>query len=387
MTGSFDFAVVGRGMMGTACARWLAEGGASVALIGPDEPADPRRHKAPFGSFHDAGRISRRIASSPDWALLAARSVDRYAALETGGIPFFTPCGAMMAGPVAGPMAGFMAGVQATAHDIPHVRHDSNSAAHAFPGLNLPKGSLAVWEAGGGYIDPRAYRAALERVAVARGAQVITHHATGLSGPKITLTDGSHVSAGHVVVATGGYARTDGLLPARPAMRVYARTVTLARISAVEAARLSSMPSLIYYPDGLAYDLYVLPPIRYPDGHFTVKIGGQDDSPLLETDAGMTAWFQSDGDAAAGAYLLDHLRALMPGLAIDATRTAPCAVSFTATDMPYIERLDDNLTLLTGGNGAAAKCADELGRLGALAATGTGLSGEGYHADFRAVLV
>ena len=37
--------VVGRGLMGTACARHLAEAGCEVVLVGPDEPVDRASHE------------------------------------------------------------------------------------------------------------------------------------------------------------------------------------------------------------------------------------------------------------------------------------------------------------------------------------------------------
>ena len=55
-----DFAVIGRGLWGTAAAMYLAQAGHRVALIGPSEPADPCRFDGPFASYHDAGRITRR---------------------------------------------------------------------------------------------------------------------------------------------------------------------------------------------------------------------------------------------------------------------------------------------------------------------------------------
>ena len=41
-------------------------------------------------------------------------------------------------------------------------------------------------------------------------------------------------------------------------------------------------------------------------------------------------------------------------------------ITNTATDYPYIDQLDENLFVATGGCGAAAKSSNEIGRLGAL---------------------
>lgn len=385
-----EIAVIGRGLMGTACARHLAEAGCRVVLIGPDEPSDPTTHDGPFGSFHDAGRITRAVAHDPVWARLSTRSLARYRETEDRtGIAFYTPCGGVMAGLDHGPMAGFTAGFLQTPGNLGlvHERLSGAALAERFPMFDLPEGSEGVVDTAGGYIDPRAMRRAHEALAVAAGAVVVPTHATGREGGTVTLADGQSVTADHVVVATGGWASASPLGMARPAMRVYQRTVVLAEVSEAEAARLKGMPSLIWVPEDDPTDRYLLPPIRYSDGRIYLKIGGEDTSPEARDGDTLNAWFRTAGGADAGAALLADLVKLMPGLRIDRVVTAPCAVTFTATGYPYIARLDDRVTLLTGGNGAAAKCADELGRLGAIAALGGSVAAEGLGTDFAPVFV
>lgn len=384
-----DIIVVGRGLMGSACARHLAEAGCRVMLVGPDEPMDRAAHDGPFGSFHDAGRITRGIAEDPVWARLSTRSMARYRDLEArSGIGFFTQCGAMMAGPLQGPIAGMMAAVTGSAArlGLVHERLEGAALAARAGMFALPAGSVAVFDPTGGVIDPRAMRRAEEALAVAAGAEVVAQPVTGREGARVTLADGAQVTAGHVVIATGGWAGCAPLTGKRPALRVYQRTVAFAEVTQAEAARLAGMPSLIWVPEGGETDLYLLPPIRYPDGRFYLKIGGEADSPEARDAATLNAWFRGAGSPAAGAVLLGELRRVMPGLRIANTQTGACAVSFTATGQPYVARLEDGVTLLTGGNGAGAKCADELGRLGAVAALGGDVAAEGIGADFAPVL-
>jgi len=388
VTGRFDIAVVGRGLMGTAAARYLAQMGHRVALIGPSEPQNRATHDGPFGSHHDAGRITRGLAEKADWSRLALRSMARYRELEAIlGQGFYTPCGVMMAGPIAGPAADFTrAFLQAAeALTIPHERLDDAGLAARFPFMRFPVGTAAAWEAAGGWINPRLLRAAEERAMEQAGGMVIDAAAVAQDQGTVTLTTGETVDAGHVVIATGGYARTDRLLPARPDMNVMARTVLLAETAPDDVARLAEMPTLISMPeDGrMDEDLYLLPPIQYPDGKYYLKIGGEPASPSLTNQAEMTAWFRSPGSAEAAARLQGYLTAILPDLPVQSYHTDTCVISFTATGYPYIERLDDHLTILTGGNGAAAKSCDEIGRLGALAATGQPLAPEGYDTDFK----
>jgi sarcosine oxidase len=145
------------------------------------------------------------------------------------------------------------------------------------------------------------------------------------------------------------------------------------------------MPSAIWVPEGWDHDLYMLPPVRYPDGRLYLKIGGEVSSPLIESGAEMAAWFRGGGDREVGARLMAEMRRVLPGLSVEAESVGPCAVVWTETGFPYIAEAGDGAVVLCGGNGAAAKCGDELGRLGALVATGARLGGEGYRQGFEAV--
>ena len=363
----FDFAVVGRGLMGTACARWLAEAGHSVALIGPDEPTDRQGFDGPFASHHDAARITRKVAHDPVWSQLSTASIERYGDIEArSGQRFFHAVGAMMTGRYSPGMSVFTKGLETIADAIGAQRLTPSEARKRF-GFALPEDAVISYEPDmAGWIDPRAMRQAEETLARLSGAKSFATSVTALGDHSATLADGNQIHADQIVVATGGYARTDGLLPRRPKMQVFARTIAFAEL----AGPIPEMPSLIWVPEDVEDDLYMLPPVQYPDGRWLLKIGGEIDSPLLETNAQMTEWFHSPGRKEAGERLLMHLRRLLPDVAWTNTHTDSCAVSFTATGYPYIERLSSQLTLLTGGNGAGAKCADELGRLGAQVAMG-----------------
>ncbi|HCV71662.1 MAG TPA: FAD-dependent oxidoreductase, partial [Agrobacterium sp.] len=103
MSGHFKYIVVGRGMMGAAAARHLAENTEGVALIGPGEPADIKSHPGVFASHYDEARITRTIDGDADWALLANRSIARYTDIAArSGVEFYAPVGCLMVGPERG---------------------------------------------------------------------------------------------------------------------------------------------------------------------------------------------------------------------------------------------------------------------------------------------
>jgi sarcosine oxidase len=383
-----DFAVVGRGLMGTACARHLAEAGHAVVLIGPDEPSEPAAYFGPFGSFHDAGRITRRIATDPVWARLSALSIDRYKDISArSGRDFYTPCGGMMAGPGQGPAAPFTRAFLRTAAAYPHATFSGRRLAAHYPMFRFAPGTLVAVDPAGGVIDPRRMRDAQEHLAEAAGAIVIRSAVVGRAGAALSLADESRLSAGHVVLAPGAYAAVPGLGLPRLRMTAYLRTVLFVEVSASAAAALmqAGMPSLIWQPEDQGHDLYLLPPLRYPNGRHYLKIGGEGAGPTAESAADLTDWFRSAGRVEIGAGFARILNRLMPDLQPLSTHTGACAVSYTATGYPMIGRLSREVTLLTGGNGAGAKCADELGRLGAFAAVGHDPAAEGLGNDFAVV--
>jgi len=385
------FLVIGRGLMGTSCACHLAQMGHRVTLIGPDEPQDRQAFQGPFASHHDAGRITRGLAENADWSKLALRSIERYGDFERSvGLSFYHQTGVMMCGPHTGPAASFSQSFLSVAermqldHDVLH----GTEISQRFPWFEIPNDNVAAWEKLGGWINPRLLRRAMEQTAIQSGADIVPSWVARQTGTTVTLATGDVITGDHIVVATGGYCATADWCDIRPAMQVYARTVVLAQVSQAQAQSMAALPSAIILPTGaqLDQDVYILPPIQYPDGQYYIKIGGEESSPLLTNDTDMQHWFRSGGDPVAADMLEHQLRQLMPRVPFQSITRDACAVSFTQTGLPYIETVSDGLTLVTGGNGAAAKSCIEIGKLGAMTAAQQDIKSQGYDSDFHAVL-
>jgi sarcosine oxidase len=347
--GEVEVAVVGAGMMGSAAARHLADRGVRVALIGPEEPADRAAHDGVFASHYDAARITRRLDPDPGWSAAAAASIARYPELERrGGRRIFRETGVLMAGPETGPAAGFLAQTEAAgrAAGVGFERLSRDAVSARFPS--------------------QAQGAELVRAEV----RDIRETAEGVT---LRLSDGGELRAGRALVACGAFSGAAGLLPDPPKLRVHARTVALLALDAREAARLAAMPAILLRPPDRACDPYILPPVRYPDGRKYLKIGGDPEDRVLEGPEAIKAWFRGGGDAGVADFLAGRLEALLPGLRHEGVRAEACATSFTGDGRPLIARQTERIAALTGGCGAAAKSADELGRRGALAVMGEAL--------------
>jgi glycine/D-amino acid oxidase-like deaminating enzyme len=59
------------------------------------------------------------------------------------------------------------------------------------------------------------------------------------------------------------------------------------------------------------------------------------------------------------------VKALVPGVAAVAWETAPCLITETPSDLPYLDHVAEGLVLAAGGNGYAAKSANAIGELAA----------------------
>ncbi|API50918.1 FAD-dependent oxidoreductase [Rhizobium leguminosarum] len=386
MAVDFRFIVIGRGMMGAAAAKYLARQTDGVAVIGPDEPDDRKTHQGVFASHYDEGRITRTIDPDRNWALLANRSIDRYGEIaRDSGIDFYREVGCVVVAPTRGDYlektrrAAVSLGVETSLLDEAGLKA-------AFPFFAFPDGGAGVFEArGAGHISPRKLVKAQSLLAEKAGATVIRDHVVSIrseGGSAVVETAGglSH-RAEKVLLAAGGFSIAENLLPQPVAMTVYARTVTLFEVSDADAARLAAMPSLILRAPGI--DIYLLPPIRYPDGKFYLKIGGDPDDLALRDDTEMRAWFKTEGRDTVRAHLKRIVEGLVPDMVPLSISTAACVVSHTESGYPMIGYSSSpEIAVLTGCAGTSAKSSDEIGRLGAELLLSGGISEQGYSTDF-----
>ena len=371
----YEHIVVGKGLMGAAAARHLSAESQSVALIGPDEPADRTTHQGVFGSHYDEGRITRILDPDHTWALLAQRSIARYRDLEArSGVPFYYEVGHLAVGPEPQGPDDYVARVQTVgkALGVAYDTYSQTALAEQFPYLVFAPGSVGMYQSHtSGHVSPRAQVHAQATVANQQGAQLIpeTVHSVRQEGSyvEVSTVEGHVYRAAHVLIATGGFTNASHLLPRPLDLNVYARTIVLMELSDADVDRLRGMPSVIYKPHHPDERCYILPPIRYPNGKYYVKIGGSPNDPTLRSMEELGAWFRSPGREAAAQHLTAKLHAIIPGLRPVTIRTESCVTSLTPTEQLYAEKLaGGRIGVLTGGNGSAAKSADEIGRMGAL---------------------
>lgn len=243
---SFNYVVVGKGMVGSATARHLSASHEGVALVGPDEPRDRSGHEGVFGSHYSEGRINRILDGNLIWAEAAKRSLERYPTIrEKSGIDFFHEVGHLEI------TAGYEGSSSRSkeAHKGPDLEHfDKRTAVgdrlgvkyerlenpdlrSQYPYLEVGADARALYEPQAGYISARKIVQAQTTVAQKQGTSVINDFVRRIrpsgSNIEVVTANGNTLHGQKVLVATGGFVNTLGLLPYELEVDVYGRTVIL----------------------------------------------------------------------------------------------------------------------------------------------------------------
>lgn len=363
------YAVVGRGLFGSAAARHLAEATDGVLCIGPDEPESRAAHNSVFGSHYDEGRMTRLVDPTPEWAITAGKSIERYRDIEArSGIPFYEPAGYLGLGY---PGSTYNARCAATGASLGAAieRLETDTLRHRYPFLRVEDGVDGLVEAGAaGYISPRNLVRAQSVLAERAGATLIRQAARSVrgvsGGVEIELWDGAIARAEKVLITAGAFTQACGLCPVDLGLVVFGRTTVLAKIEGEAVQALRGMPTMIDTSTGA----YILPPILYPDGNLYLKLGvGDVTDPRFTELGGLRDWFRSAGSPDNRLQFTARMKALFPVLeSCEDWHTDTCAVTFTKTMLPIIDTvLDDKIAVAVGGCGKGAKGSDEWGRIAA----------------------
>jgi glycine/D-amino acid oxidase-like deaminating enzyme len=244
-------------------------------------------------------------------------------------------------------------------------------------------------------------------VARQQGAAVIGETAVSLhhdanSIRVVTDTDQIY-QADKVLLAAGAFSNCFDLLPRPLPLRVKSEIIILAEVDEAEGGRLAAMPTVIYEIQSedrtrintddhrskpkkirvhsstalttgprssvshLLADIYLLPPIRYPDGRFYLKMGCNTAvDQTLSTLEEMRRWMIAGESDRMLAPMRTALASIIPGLQAKSLQTKRCLITYTPHGKPYIDALQpDRLYVATGGNGSSAKSSDSLGRMAA----------------------
>ena len=371
-----DFLIVGNGMFGAAIARHLAPY-AKVTVAGPEARADGL---GGYGAHHDEGRIIGDFSRDLVWSELNRRARDGMTELDP---TLITSCGALTATTRDSP--GYLSvAAQLREHSGADIRTLTADAACAgFPMVRFGPDETILHQPAAGHFSPRRYVALAMQSAQGNGAAIASGTVralhTSATGTEAELDDGRRLRAEAAIVASGAFAAGSDLLPVPTALRAKSEIYVMAELDDQQAAGLDAMPCInrmIDHPK--LSDLYVLPPIRYPDGRTYLKFGANTMiDHWLPNPAAVRAWYDHGDDDGPLPALHETLTDLLPDVRIRSWHTRRCADAYTAHRHPYIDILEPGrLIIALGGNGRGAQAADAVGYLTAhLALTGQWQSG------------
>lgn len=382
---AYNTVVVGNGLLGSAAARYLSEWDNSVAIIGPSEPANHSRHEGVFSSHYDQGRLTRQFSQDPIWAVIGRRAVENYAALQAkSGIQFHFPVGRVHAGrenvsekvTAGSDLLGWLRQVDPAGAYLRYFSPADRSWRDEYPYLRFPDGYGLFREAApAGYINPRDMLRAQNVIAVQQGAEVIDALVVSVQSDVdqvlIETANGTQVSAQKVLIACGAFTNFNNLLPQPIPLRLKTETMIWADVSAETAERLKSMPGVGYdINDPDIDDIYLAPPILYPDGHYKIKMGCNTKGELWPTTlAEIQQWFQQGNSDVDLPPMERALRSILPDVEFGTITSHRCIVTYTPSGYPTVDHVPSDphrrLYVATGGNGSGAGGADTLGHLAA----------------------
>jgi len=366
-----DVCVAGKGLLGSAAARHLAEMGLNVLLLGPDEPPVRSEHSGVFGSHYDSGRITRIIDTDLYCARIAEASIARYRDLEeSSGIDFFEDVGHLAISPMKSYISEITNTAQQLGVDFKSLTHDE--LADSFPYFSFDDEISGIYEhATGGYINPRNLIKAQSEMVLNSKNKILTEPVSIIQKCngffEVITENGRKVRANEVLVASGVFSEKLIQGDKELDLEICESTVVLAELREEDVIQLEKMPSVIFrHESEVEKGVYLLPPIRYPDRKTYIKIGHSESRPMSDPATNLVKWFQGDGDQVIADWLRSQLFGLLPNTSFANIKTESCAVSRSSTGRQFIDVIDESgIHVLLAGNGYSAKSSDELGRIAA----------------------
>lgn len=371
---SFDCIVVGKGLIGSAAAKYLQMTLKKVAVIGPGEPPQPQEALV-FASHYDQGRVQRIIGFDEVWTRLCKRSVEKYPKIiHNTGINFHHGTGCLYVSPEGKDeylqRLPTQAQIFRTAYQF---LEDGNSIGRAIPDFHFPERSFGALEpAPAGHINPLELIQAQLSLFKMGGGTSIEETVIGLDKQgdnyHLRTETGNIYTTPRVLIAAGAFSNFMHLLPRPIDLFLKSETVLLAQVNKDEANRLASLPSLLYELDtGKVEGIYAIRPLRYPDGNYYLKIGCNLHTDIVfDSLKEIQEWFR-EGDSDSNIDLIkDALQDIMPELKVQSYKTKRCIISRTKHRQAYIGPTDSyHLYVAAGGNGYSAMCSDALGEVAA----------------------
>jgi len=261
--------------------------------------------------------------------------------------------------------------------DVAHWGAGDQAWRGRFPMFDFPDGSAAYFEgAPAGVLDPRQLVAANVEAVTGAGGHVVNEIVESIDETAnqvvVHLRDGRSITADQVLVATGSFTNFFELLPHAVSTSVESETIVLATVPDEIGEQLATAPVVSFMiDDPHIADIYMTPPLVYPDGRWKVKMGANtstDHFPSSLADA--QRWVHEGPESIGGfgdvaAAMISAVTGMWVGVEFTDFEFEPCVITMTENDHPIIDRLSDRTCVAVAGNGSGAKSSGGWGQLAA----------------------
>lgn len=366
---NFDIIIVGKGLVGSAAAKYLCQSYESVAIIGPDEPAG-NDSATVYASHYDQARVQRMVGKDEVWTRLNFDSVLQYETIQKeSGIDFHKGVGCLYVNPYGQdeylrkfPTLAQKFNIQYSIFETEKDKYDS--------GLSFPEKSVGVFEPSpSGYINPRLLIKAQLEIFKKQGGCILSDTVVDLSFTKdrvfiLKTESGKIYAAQKILVATGSFINYFNMLPQKLKLETKSEVVLLVKIKEEMLSHYASLPSMLYeIEEDETEGIYIIQPVKYPDGNYYLKIGCNSPYDIyFESLEQIQNWFSKGNGEKYAPALLKAIRKVFPSLNLECVLTKKCIISRTETGRPYIGETSIAGLFLAGGcNGYSAMCSDAIG--------------------------
>lgn len=367
----YDTAVIGKGFMGSAAAKYLSQSQKYVALIGPDEEM-ALQEGIVFSSHYDEARIQRIIGKDAVWTLLNQQSAEQYDSLEKEtNIKFHSKVGCLYVTPYENDQYMENADEQGKRFNVNYQSFKNGESLNlSYTDFHFPYNANGIFEgAPSGNINPRLLIKAQLTMFQNNGGEVFNDTVNDISYEngifKIITFAKKIIYSKKVLLANGSFINFFHLLKRKLWLRIKGETTVWAKVNYDEAKRLEKLPSLLYeinQPE--IQNIYLVHPLLYPDGNYYLKMGANfPDDIFFNNLKDIQDWYKNETSNNNLQTMQNALMKIMPQLSVKGWKTKKCIVTYTQHGKPYIGAVNEGLFVVTGGNGYGAMCSDALGKI------------------------
>ncbi|MBK8500886.1 MAG: FAD-binding oxidoreductase [Saprospiraceae bacterium] len=233
MNSIYEIAVIGKGMIGAATAKYLAKANYDVLLIGPDEPA-AGSDALVYASHYDAARIFRRVGTDDCWTQLNLQSAAAFPEIEQeSGIIFHYPVSCLYVSEYPDdPCLRYAHQIAADISQPPRFIDSSDEIKKEYPKFVFPHGVKAMVEpAPSGYIRPLDLISAQIKIFKNNGGYFINDTVIKIDhnrkGYQIITQAGHTYLTSKVVVCSGSFTNFNRLINHSLVFNLESETVLL----------------------------------------------------------------------------------------------------------------------------------------------------------------